>query len=91
MQAGITGVIATRISAKIFAAITVVYALSPIDLIPDFIPVVGFADDTAAIAACVNAVKNNITPSIKDKAVKKMSDWFGNVDQDEIRDAESML
>ncbi|MDR2884786.1 MAG: DUF1232 domain-containing protein [Deferribacteraceae bacterium] len=31
--------------AKILAAITVVYALSPIDLIPDFIPVLGLLDD----------------------------------------------
>jgi uncharacterized membrane protein YkvA (DUF1232 family) len=31
--------------AKAFAAIVVGYALSPIDLIPDFIPVLGFLDD----------------------------------------------
>ena len=31
--------------AKLFAALTVVYALSPIDLIPDFIPVLGYLDD----------------------------------------------
>ena len=35
----------TPVSAKIFAAVTVVYALSPIDLIPDFIPVLGYLDD----------------------------------------------
>ena len=35
----------TPISAKIMAAITVAYALSPIDLVPDFIPVLGFLDD----------------------------------------------
>ncbi len=35
----------TPILAKIFAGITVVYALSPIDLIPDFIPVLGYLDD----------------------------------------------
>lgn len=35
----------TPILAKIFASITVVYALSPIDLIPDFIPLLGYIDD----------------------------------------------
>lgn len=31
--------------AKILAGITVAYALSPIDLIPDFIPILGYLDD----------------------------------------------
>ena len=31
----------TPVLAKVFAGITVAYALSPIDLIPDFIPVLG--------------------------------------------------
>lgn len=31
--------------AKIFAGITVAYALSPIDLVPDFIPILGYLDD----------------------------------------------
>jgi len=31
--------------AKVFAGAVVAYALSPIDLIPDFIPVVGYLDD----------------------------------------------
>jgi uncharacterized membrane protein YkvA (DUF1232 family) len=31
--------------AKILAALVVAYALSPIDLIPDFIPVLGYLDD----------------------------------------------
>lgn len=35
----------TPLIAKIFAGITIGYALSPIDFIPDFIPVIGLLDD----------------------------------------------
>lgn len=35
----------TPVVAKIMAGITVAYALSPIDLIPDFIPILGYLDD----------------------------------------------
>jgi len=43
----------TPFVAKIFAAITVVYALSPIDLIPDFIPVLGYLDDVILLPALI--------------------------------------
>lgn len=35
----------TPVAAKVAAALTVGYALSPIDLIPDFIPLLGYLDD----------------------------------------------
>jgi len=37
--------------AKVFVAMIVAYALSPIDLIPDFIPVLGYLDDLVLIPA----------------------------------------
>lgn len=43
----------TPIIAKIFAGITVAYALSPIDLVPDFIPVLGYLDDIILLPALV--------------------------------------
>ena len=43
----------TPIIAKIFAGITVVYALSPIDFIPDFVPVLGYLDDVILLPALV--------------------------------------
>lgn len=35
----------TPLAAKVLAGITIAYALSPVDLIPDFIPVLGYLDD----------------------------------------------
>ncbi|MGH8354656.1 MAG: YkvA family protein, partial [Pseudomonas sp.] len=36
---------ATPLAAKLLALAVVAYALSPIDLIPDFIPLLGYLDD----------------------------------------------
>lgn len=35
--------------AKLFAALVVAYAFSPIDLIPDFIPILGYLDDVILV------------------------------------------
>lgn len=43
----------TPLIAKFFAAITVAYALSPVDLIPDFIPVLGYLDDLILLPAFI--------------------------------------
>lgn len=43
----------TPFFAKLLAALTVGYALSPIDLIPDFVPVLGYLDDVLLLPALV--------------------------------------
>ena len=45
----------TPLLAKILAAIAVAYALSPIDLIPDFIPVIGYLDDVLLLPILIVA------------------------------------
>lgn len=39
---------------------SLIYFLSPIDLIPDFIPVVGFIDDIAVLGLVFNQVKSDL-------------------------------
>ena len=43
----------TPFLAKVFAGITVAYALSPIDFIPDYLPVLGYLDDVILLPALV--------------------------------------
>ena len=44
------------------AAITfsLLYVLSPIDLIPDFVPVIGLLDDAAVVALCILLVREEV-------------------------------
>lgn len=39
---------------------TLIYVLSPIDLIPDVIPVLGLTDDAFVIAMCLGAIANDL-------------------------------
>ena len=57
----------TPILAKIFASITVVYALSPIDLVPDFIPVLGYLDDIILLPMLVALTKKFIPTDIMER------------------------
>ena len=41
-------------------AAALLYVLSPIDLIPDFIPVIGLTDDAAVVGACLLLVEKDL-------------------------------
>ena len=56
------------------------YFISPIDVIPDITPVVGFADDLGVLAAATATVVTNITPAIKAQAKAKAGEWFGTTE-----------
>ena len=68
----------TPILAKIFAALAVAYALSPIDLIPDFIPVIGLLDDViivpALIALVVRLIPKDVFDECKNEAITLWED-----------------
>ncbi len=68
----------TPVIAKVLAGITVGYALSPIDLIPDFIPVLGYLDDLillpALVALTVKLIPQNIMRECREKSENLWAD-----------------
>lgn len=62
----------TPFLAKALATLTVAYALSPIDLIPDFIPVIGYLDDAlilpVLITLTIKLIPNKVMEECKAQA-----------------------
>ena len=50
--------------AKILAATVVVYALSPVDIVPDFIPILGYLDDLIILPALIALTVKLIPQSV---------------------------
>ena len=67
--------------AKALAAAVIAYLLSPIDLIPDFIPVIGYLDDIilvpAGIALTIKLIPAEALEEFKQKARKDVSSVKG--------------
>ncbi len=54
----------TPLAARIIAALIVAYALSPIDLIPDFVPVLGYLDDLIIVPLGLALVLRLVPPAL---------------------------
>jgi uncharacterized membrane protein YkvA (DUF1232 family) len=52
------------------------YFILPVDLIPDYLPVIGFSDDLAALTWALYSVAKNITPEVKVQAQEQLGKWF---------------
>lgn len=66
----------TPIVAKILSLITVGYALSPIDLIPDFIPVLGYLDDLILLPLLVSLTIRTIPkPILEECLIRSKNLW----------------
>ena len=63
---------------KTLAAVVVGYALSPIDLIPDFIPILGYLDDLVLIPLGIYFVVKLIPEDIMDQCRVQSEESFKN-------------
>ena len=68
----------TPLLAKVLAGITVVYALSPVDLIPDFIPVLGYLDDLILLPLLIALTVKFIPNDILERSRKQAEGMWQN-------------
>lgn len=64
-----------KIKATIFAALG--YFISPLDMLPDFTPVIGYTDDAAAIALAITLAHVYIDDVVREKAKNTLRNIFG--------------
>ena len=64
--------------ARCIIACVVAYALSPIDLIPDFIPVLGYLDDLLIVPFGVSLALRLIPEDVLDEYRQKAESWSTN-------------
>jgi uncharacterized membrane protein YkvA (DUF1232 family) len=64
--------------ARLFAAGVVAYAFSPIDLIPDFIPVLGYLDDLVlvpvGVALALRMIPENVMQECRERAEEAVAE-----------------
>jgi len=60
-----------RLLPKAIIVVCIAYALSPIDLIPDFVPVLGYLDDLIIIPALIGLAIKLIPRDVFDDAKRK--------------------
>jgi uncharacterized membrane protein YkvA (DUF1232 family) len=63
---------ATPSRVRLILISAVAYFVLPIDAVPDFLPMLGFADDAAVIAAAIGAVASELKPEHRQKAKDRL-------------------
>ncbi len=61
---------------KVLAFFVVAYALSPIDLVPDFIPVLGFVDDVLLLPVLIWFIVRQLPEQIVQDCRQQADDWM---------------
>ncbi|EFZ36140.1 hypothetical protein HMPREF0663_12207 [Hoylesella oralis ATCC 33269] len=64
------------------------YLISPLDIVPDAIPIAGLGDDLTVLIFVLHKVWNEVSEEVKDKAKNKLKTWF---DEDEVGRADDIF
>lgn len=60
------------------------YLISPLDVVPDAVPIVGLGDDLSVLLFALKKVWTNVDDEIRAKAQVKLDKWFDPEEKEEI-------
>ena len=80
---------AIAMKSKVTIVAALGYFIFPIDLIPDFIPLIGFTDDFSVLMVAYSIVKGEINDTHRQKARKTLGEWFKGFDELQLLDIEN--
>jgi uncharacterized membrane protein YkvA (DUF1232 family) len=66
----------TPLAAKVLASVVLAYALSPIDLIPDFIPILGYLDELLLLPLAIWLVIKLVPEEVLTQSRAKAQEWL---------------
>ena len=64
------------------------YLISPLDVLPDAIPIMGLSDDLTVLVYVISKIWVDVPEDVKVKAKEKLSEWF---DEDEIAEVDDFI
>ena len=67
------------------------YFISPIDIIPDLTPLIGYTDDLGMLGLGLATIAFYINDEVKTNARAQLAKWFGDYDEDELREVDEQL
>lgn len=79
------------IKTKLSIVAALGYFIVPTDAIFDLTPLIGYSDDLGVLLFALSQISSSITPEVKQKAREKLKNWFGEFDENELRELEDKI
>lgn len=67
------------------------YFISPIDVLPDLTPLIGYTDDIGVLSFGLVTIACYVNDEVKANARQQLDKWFGDYDEEDLNDVDEQL
>lgn len=79
------------LKTKLSVAAALGYFILPTDAIFDLTPIIGYSDDLGVLIFALSQIASGITPEVKKLARQKLNDWFGDINENELKEIDDKI